>query len=81
MDWDTSQLAPAPSAIQHALFITGIPGWQNDDVPEGMTFEEDRIYLENAIGELDANSQNPGRIEQLLRTSFERRFPEMSLLN
>lgn len=46
-----------------------------------MTFEEDRTYLEHAIGRLDASSQNPGRIEHLLRTSFERQFLEMSLRN
>jgi hypothetical protein len=72
---------PAPSAIQHPLFIADIPGWLNDDVPEEMTFEEDRAYLEHAIGKLDDSSENPGRIEHLLRTSFERQFLEMSLRN
>lgn len=81
MDWDTSRFAPAPSAIQHPLFIADIPGWQNDDVPKEMTFEEDREYLEHAIGKLDASSEYPGRIKHLLRTSFERQFFEMSLRN
>ena len=81
MDWDTSRFVPAPSAIQHPLFIADIPGWLNDGVPKGMTFEEDRAYLEHAIGILDANSENPGRIKHLLRTSFERQFLEMSLRN
>ncbi|WEW59312.1 hypothetical protein PRK78_004781 [Emydomyces testavorans] len=81
VDWDNSRLAPLPSAIQHPLFIADIPGWRNDGVSEGMTFEEDREYLENAVGKLDASSQNPGRIAHLLRTSFERQFLEMSLHN
>jgi hypothetical protein len=81
VDWDTSRLSPAPSAIQHPLFIADVPGWLNDDVPEGMTFEEDRAYLESAIGKLDINSKDPGRIEYLLRTSFERQFMELSLHN
>jgi hypothetical protein len=81
VDWDTARLVPAPSAIQHPLFIADIPGWQNDDVPKEMTFEEDRAYLENAIGKLDAVSQTSGRIEHLLRTSFERQFFELSLHN
>lgn len=81
MDWDTSRFAPAPSAIQHPLFIADIPGWLNDDVPKEMIFEEDRAYSEHAIGKLDASSENPGRIEHLLRTSFERQFLEMSLRN
>ena len=81
VDWDNSRFAPAPSAIQHPLFIADIPGWLNDDVPEEMTFEEDRVYLEHAIGKLDASSENPRRIEHLLRTSFERQFLEMSLRN
>lgn len=74
-------MVPAPSAIQHPLFIADIPGWHNDDVPKHMTFEEDRAYLENAIGKLDAGSQTFGRIEHLLRTSFERQFFELSLHN
>ncbi|KAE9377630.1 hypothetical protein N431DRAFT_541317 [Stipitochalara longipes BDJ] len=81
VDWDTSRFTPAPSAIQHPLFIADIPGWLNDDVPKEMTFEEDRAYLEHVIGKLDASSENPGRIEHLLRTSFERQFLEMSLRN
>jgi hypothetical protein len=81
VDWDTALFVPAPSAIQHPLFLANIPGWQNDDVPMDMTFEEDRSYLENAIGKLDAGSQNPGQIEYMLRTSFERQFFELSLHN
>jgi hypothetical protein len=79
VDWDTSRFVPAPSAIWQPLFIADILGWLNDDVSEEMTFEEDRAYLEHAIGKLDASSENPGRIEYLLRTSFERQFLEMSL--
>ena len=81
MDWDTSRFAPAPSAIQHPLFIADIPGWLNDDVPEEMTFEEDRAYLEHAIGKLDASSKYPGRIKHLLQTLFKRQFLEISLRN
>lgn len=46
-----------------------------------MTFEEDRAYLEQAIGKLESGLGNPGRIECLLRTSFERQFFELSLHN
>lgn len=46
-----------------------------------MIFEEDRAYLEHAIGKLDVSSEYPGRIKYLLRTSFERQFLEMSLRN
>ncbi|RDL37245.1 uncharacterized protein BP5553_04678 [Venustampulla echinocandica] len=81
VNWDTSRFMPAPSAIHHPLFIADIPGWLNDDVPEGMTFEEDRSYLEHAIKKLDVSSEHPGQIEHLLRTSFERQFLEMSLRN
>ncbi|KAG9228154.1 hypothetical protein BJ875DRAFT_528295 [Amylocarpus encephaloides] len=44
VDWDTSRFMPAPSAIQHPLFIADIPGWLNDDVPKEMIFKEDRDY-------------------------------------
>ncbi|ROT36431.1 hypothetical protein SODALDRAFT_219541 [Sodiomyces alkalinus F11] len=77
----TVWLAPAPSAIQHPLFLADIPGWRNDHVPEGMTFEEDRAYLEYAISRLDARLGSPQRIHDLLRTSFERQFLELSLHN
>ena len=80
VDWDTAHLAPAPSTVQHPLFLAGIPGWRND-VPAGMTFEDDRAYLEQAIGKLEARRGRPGRIEYLLRTSFERQFFELSLHN
>lgn len=80
MDWDTACLVPMPAAVQHPLFIANIPGWQND-VPEDMTFEEDRAYLENVIRKLDLGSQISGRLEHLLRTSFERQFFELSLHN
>ncbi|KZF19222.1 hypothetical protein L228DRAFT_241891 [Xylona heveae TC161] len=89
VDWDTARFVPAPAAIQHPLFIADIPGWRNDNVPGGMTFEEDRAYLEHAIGKLDtnsapgsgSNSQTSGRIKHLLQTSFERQFFELSLHN
>jgi hypothetical protein len=81
VDWDTARLAPTPSVIQHPLFIADIPGWLNDDVPRDMTFEEDRAYLEDAIGKLEAGSRSTGRVEHLLRTSFDRQFFELSLHN
>ncbi len=77
VDWDTACVCPAPSAVQHPLFIANVPGWLND-VPEGMTFEEDRTYLENAIGKLGSGAD---RIQNLLQTSFERQFMELSLHN
>lgn len=61
--------------------MADIPGWRNDDVPEGMTFEQDRAYLEDVVGRLDASSESPGKVEKLLRTSFERQFFELSLHN
>ena len=43
-----------------------------------MTFEEDRAYLENAIGNLGNGADS---IRALLQTSFERQFMELSLHN
>ncbi len=74
-------MCPLPSAVQHPLFIADVPGWQNDNVPPGMTFEADRAYLESAIRKHDKASTHPGRLESLLRTSFERQFIELSLHN
>lgn len=78
IDWDTAQVAPAASAIQHPLFIADIPGWRNDGVPEGMTFEDDRAYLEHAIRKLEDNA---GPIATMLESSRERQFFELSLCN
>lgn len=63
--------------MQHPLFMANVPGWL-EDVPENMAFEEDRAYLENAIGNLDNGA---GSIRALLETSFERQFMELSLHN
>ena len=81
IDWDTTKLSPAPSAIHHPLFFADISGWRNDDVPEGMTFEEDQAYLEYATGLLDARLESPLQLQDLLRTSFERQFLELPLHN
>lgn len=78
IDWDTSQIVPAASAIQHPLFIADISGWRNDGVPQGMTFEEDRAYLEHAIRKLEGGG---GPIATLLEGSRERQFFELSLHN
>lgn len=74
---------PAPTAVQHPLFIADIPGFRNDDVPEDMTFEEDRAILENEIKNLAAKSSLPAAqlIPALLESSFERQFFELSLRN
>lgn len=80
VDWDIARPAPAPAVIQHPLFLADIPGWRSN-APESMTFEEDRAYLEHAIGKLDARLGSPHRMAYLLRTSFERQFFELSLHN
>lgn len=43
-----------------------------------MTFEEDRAYLQNALGKLEADT---GPIAALLESSRERQFFELSLHN
>ena len=78
---DTSRLSPVPSAIQYPLFIIDIPGQLNDNVPKGIIFKEDYVYLESMIRKLDINSKYPSQIKYLLRTSFERQFIELSLHN
>ncbi|KND92519.1 hypothetical protein TOPH_02771 [Tolypocladium ophioglossoides CBS 100239] len=82
IDWDTARFVPLPTAIQHPLFLADIPGWLND-VPKGMTFQDDRAYLERAVqGRVDnMNSPDAKCIPVLLSSSFERQFFEMALRN
>ena len=84
IDWDTAKVAPLAAAIQHPLFLVNIPGWIND-APEGMTFEDDRLYLEKAV-QRQVNSitlalPDAQCIPALLSSSSERQFFEMSLRN
>lgn len=63
-------------------FIADVPGWSND-IPEGITFGDNQIYLERAVHKLA--SERPDLkgpwIADLLTTSFERQFFELSLRN
>jgi hypothetical protein len=79
IDWDTACVVPAPSAIQHPLFIANIPGINNDNVPEALDLSEDRAYLEESIRRLP--SGNGSSVAELLAHSFERQFFELSLKN
>jgi hypothetical protein len=55
IDWDTAQFVPMPAAINQPLFLADIPGWVNP-IPDGMTFESDRKYLEDAVSKLTSKS-------------------------
>lgn len=58
--------------------MANIPGFCNDTVPEDMNFADDRTYLVSAIRKL---SEEPGRLADLLASSWERQFFELSLRN
>jgi hypothetical protein len=77
MDWDTVTIVPAPIAVQHPLFISNIPGYLNR-VPKDMDFAEDRAYLVEAMRKLSTDASN---VADLLSSSFERQFFELSLRN
>jgi hypothetical protein len=79
IDWDTACVVPAPSAIQHPLFIANIPGINNDNVPEALDLSEDRAYLEDSIRRV--SFENGSSVADLLADSFERQFFELSLRN
>jgi hypothetical protein len=79
IDWDTACVVPAPSAIQHPLFIANIPGINNDNGPEALDLSEDRAYLEDSIRRLSFGDDSS--IADLLTDSFERQFFELSLRN
>lgn len=77
MDWDDARLVPGPAAIHPPLFIAGIPGW-NTGAPEGMQFWSDREYFIEAIANMDVFG---GLITDMLTSSYDRQFLEMSLHN
>ena len=82
IDWDTAQIVPADSAVQHPLFIADVPGWINDGVAEDETFEDDRLYLEKAIERLHQGQPVvAAKLRRLLETSRERQFFELALRN
>lgn len=83
IDWDWAQVVPLPATVQQPDFIADIPGYINEGVEEGMNFEEDRNFLEREVRKLAARSTMPGarRIAELLETSYQRQFLEMSLRN
>lgn len=62
--------------------MADIPGWKNA-IPDDMTFEDDRRYLEGAVSKLAGESSHPRAqsIAQLLSSCFERQFFELSLRN
>ncbi|KAM3422718.1 hypothetical protein BST61_g203 [Cercospora zeina] len=78
IDWDTASFVPTPAAVHYPLFVANIPGFCNDTVPEDMNFADDRMYLVSAIRKL---SRGAGRLADLLASSWERQFFELSLRN
>lgn len=62
--------------------MANIPGWFNC-VPDDMSFEEDRAYLEKVIRKLVEEMDNPDaqHIPVLLSSCFERQFLQLSLRN
>ncbi|KAG5981429.1 hypothetical protein E4U55_002962 [Claviceps digitariae] len=82
VDWDTALYLPMPAVVHYPLFIANIPGWMTD-APAGMTFEEDRAFLESTVSKLaaEAHHSNASGITDLLKSSFERQFLELSLRN
>ncbi|KAJ5925016.1 hypothetical protein N7454_007655 [Penicillium verhagenii] len=74
IDWDWMYAAPLPAVINHPWFIADIPGWNNFGVEDGETFENDRIFLENAIKQKETERQMSCTVSMLLRDSGKRFF-------
>ncbi|PGH11430.1 hypothetical protein AJ80_07108 [Polytolypa hystricis UAMH7299] len=79
VDWDWIYIAPIPAVIHHPWFIADVPGWNNDGVAVGETFEADRLYLENRIREKEGEiaqqqQQSVNKVSDLLSDSAERLF-------
>ncbi|EGC42504.1 conserved hypothetical protein [Histoplasma capsulatum var. duboisii H88] len=78
IDWDWIHIAPVPAVIHHPWFIADVPGWNNDGVALGETFEVDRVYLENAIRKKEIAQHSTTQVSDLLSDSTERLFFQSS---
>ena len=72
IDWDWMSIGPLPAIIHHPWFIADVPGWNNDGVVEGESFEEGRLYLENAIKKREISRYLPLTVSTLLSDSGKR---------
>lgn len=81
IDWDLATLVPLAAAVHFPGFLANIPGWNTPGRPEHFGFAEDREYL---LQRLEAEmSEMPlmlRRVLDLLGTSSERQFFELSLI-
>jgi hypothetical protein len=81
IDWDFVQVTPLMTAVQHPLFIADIPGWHNDGVKEGETFEDDRRYLVEVMAREEQRRKMDSSRSHMLKDSSGRQFFEASLHN
>jgi hypothetical protein len=73
-------LLAGPLPFSTPFFIADIPGWVND-VPEGMSFHQDRLYLERAVQAQVCKPDIPEAqdIRALLSSTFDRQFFKLAL--
>ncbi|OJD11018.1 hypothetical protein AJ78_08123 [Emergomyces pasteurianus Ep9510] len=74
IDWDWIHIAPIPAVIHHPWFIADIPGWNNDGVALGESFEADRAYLEHEVRKKEIAQHSATKVSDLLSDSTERLF-------
>ncbi|KAL2361277.1 hypothetical protein RJZ56_005853 [Blastomyces dermatitidis] len=74
IDWDWIHVAPIPAVIHHPWFIADIPGWNNDGVVLGESFEVDRAYLEHTLRKKEISQHSVSKVSDLLSDSTERLF-------
>ncbi|GAM84493.1 hypothetical protein ANO11243_024890 [Dothideomycetidae sp. 11243] len=80
VDWDFAANVPLAAAVHFPSFLADIPGWNTPDRPDSYNFFEDRQYLIRAVrAQYNDHLADCGRVLQLLETSFERQFFELSL--
>ncbi|THX71698.1 hypothetical protein D6D04_09407 [Aureobasidium pullulans] len=72
VDWDWTFEAPLPAVIQYPWFIADVPGWHNDGVELGETFEHNRDYLVKMLKVKEEATRKIDTVSTLLAQASER---------
>ncbi|THY80950.1 hypothetical protein D6C93_09723, partial [Aureobasidium pullulans] len=72
VDWDWTFEAPLPAVVQYPWFIADVPGWHNDGVELGETFEHNRDYLVTMLKVKEEATRKIDTVSILLGQASER---------
>lgn len=68
-----------PAVVQFPWFVADIPGWNNDGVQVGETFERDRDYLVSMVEERERRRGSSSIISTILQSARTRQYFQAAL--